>query len=257
VIDVDGYLARIGATRPAAPSIEGLRELQRRHLAAVPFENLSIHLGEPIRLEPEALVDKVVRRRRGGFCYELNGAFAALLTELGYRVELLSAQIFGADGELGPPFDHLALRVDLDEPLLVDVGFGRFSRLPLSLAERGPQHDPDGEFRVVDGDRGVLDVWCDGKRQYRLEPTPRRLRDFGPTCWYHQTSPDSPFTRKLTCTLPTPTGRITLSGNELITTDGDQRVERDVTDAEALATYRDVFGITLDRLPTVGSPQRP
>jgi N-hydroxyarylamine O-acetyltransferase len=254
VIDVDGYLSRIGATRPAAPTIDGLRDLQRRHLAAVPFENLSVHLREPIRLESEALVDKVVRRSRGGICYELNGAFAALLTTLGYRVELLSAQVFGADGEPGPPADHLALRVELAEPWLVDVGFGRFSRFPVSLTERGPQHDPDGEFTIVDGDLGALDVWSDGKAQYRLEPTPRRLSDFGPMCWYHQTSPDSPFTRKVTCSLPTPTGRVTLSDNKLIRIDGDHRVERDLTDAEALATYRDVFGIMLDRLPPRESP---
>src|SRR5271154_1096827 len=117
----DDYLARLGLKRPASADLEALRQLQRAHLLAVPFENLSIHLGEPIVLDQAALVAKVVQRRRGGFCYELNGAFAALLTALGYRVSMLSARVFGAGGLPSPPFDHLTLRVDLTEPWLVDV----------------------------------------------------------------------------------------------------------------------------------------
>src|SRR5690349_16321536 len=114
------YLDRIGARPPAVPDAAALRELHRRHLEAVPFENLSIFLGEPVLLDEDALVDKIVRRRRGGICYELNGAFAALLTALGYDVRLLAASVFGDDGTLSPPFDHLALLVELDERYLVD-----------------------------------------------------------------------------------------------------------------------------------------
>ncbi|HKO85179.1 MAG TPA: arylamine N-acetyltransferase, partial [Actinomycetota bacterium] len=82
---MEAYLARIGGARPWRTDAATLRELQLRHLLTVPFENLSIHLGEPIVLDPEALVDKLVQRRRGGFCYELNGAFATLLAALGFR----------------------------------------------------------------------------------------------------------------------------------------------------------------------------
>lgn len=251
MIDVAAYLGRIGVHRPTEPSPAGLRVLQERHLATVPFENLSIHLGERISLDDDALVDKVVRRGRGGFCYELNGALAVLLDALGYRVSLLSAQVYGPDGELSAPFAHMALRVDLTEPWLVDVGFGRFSQWPLRLAERGSQTDPQGVFRVIAADEGVLDVWCDDRPQYRLESRPRRLRDFAPTCWYQQTSPESHFTRSLTCSLPTPTGRVTLSGTTLIRTEDGHRSEQELTDTEALATYRDVFGIALERVPTV------
>ena len=102
---LDAYLARIGATRAST-----LVELHELHLAAVPFENLSIHLGEAIVLDEDLLVDKIVNRRRGGFCYELNGAFAALLRALGHDVRILSAKVFN-DGAYGPPFDHMALRV--------------------------------------------------------------------------------------------------------------------------------------------------
>ncbi|WP_328956581.1 arylamine N-acetyltransferase family protein [Kitasatospora purpeofusca] len=273
---VAAYLARIGAERPARAGAAELARLQEAHLDAVPFENLSIHLGEPVVLEPEALLEKVVGRRRGGFCYELNGAFAALLRALDYRVELLAARVF--DGaEPGPPFDHLALRVEADGAAwLVDVGFGRFARRPLRLDERGRQQDPAGVFTVTPstvtpstgatdtdtahatGTTGDLDIALDGAPQYRLDPRPYRLADFTPTCWWQTTSPASHFTRATTCSRPTPDGgRITLTstratgGTRLLRTapDGTRTEELLAADA-ALTAYRTHFGLALDRLPT-------
>ncbi|WP_246192949.1 arylamine N-acetyltransferase family protein [Kitasatospora atroaurantiaca] len=250
---VDAYLVRIGAKRPDRPDLVGLQALQWAHLTTVPFENLSIRLGEPVVLEQQALLEKIVTRRRGGFCYELNGAFAALLTALGYEVTLLSARVFGKDAP-GPPFDHLALRVDLDEPWLVDVGFGRFSRRPLRLGARDEQSDAGGVFTLVEHGPD-LDVLMNGEPQYRLDLRPYELADFVPTCWWQTTSPDSHFTRSTTCSLPTPDGRITLSGNRLIRTAGGERHEELLDESEALAAYRTYFGITLDRLPLSGSPR--
>lgn len=244
---VESYLARIGAPRPDRPDLEALGRLQRAHLMTVPFENLSIHLGEPVLLDEPSLLAKLVDRRRGGFCYELNGAFASLLTALGYRVELLSARVF-AGPTPGPPFDHLALRVDLDEPWLVDVGFGRFSRQPLRLDARGPQSDPGGEFTLVEHGSD-LDVLLDGEPQYRLDRRPYALSDFGPTCWWQATSPDSHFTRSPTCSLLTESGRITLSGTRLIRTTEEGREELVLGEDEALTAYRTHFGIALERLP--------
>ncbi|MEU8516607.1 arylamine N-acetyltransferase [Kitasatospora sp. NPDC048722] len=245
------YLDRIAVPEPGAPSPEALARLQLAHLRAVPFENLGIHLGEPVVLDPDALVAKVVTARRGGFCYELNGLFAELLTSLGYRVSLLAARVF--DGERpGPPFDHLALRVDLDEPWLVDVGFGRFSRRPLRLDGRGEQADAHGAFALVPaGAHGDLDVLMDGTPQYRLGLRPYELADFRPTCWWQATSPDSPFTRSTTCSMLTADGgRVTIAGNRLITTTpAGERSELTLTDDEALAAYRAHFGIALDRVP--------
>jgi N-hydroxyarylamine O-acetyltransferase len=251
VIDVDAYLARIGAERPVEPDLAALRMLQERHLRSVPFENLSVILGEPIVLEPEPLVAKLLRGR-GGFCYECNGAFAALLTELGYRVELRSAQVYGDEGELGVPLGHLSLRVELAEPWLVDVGFGQFARYPLRLDGREPQRDPEGEFRLTDVEPGVLDVTGNGILEYRLELRPRRLPDFVPTCWWNRTSADSHFTRSLICTLPTADGRITLSGNRLIRTVAGRRTECELAEADLLPAYREHFGLTLDRAPVIG-----
>lgn len=249
------YLDRIGATRPSAPDADALAELQLRHLLAVPFENLSIHLGETILLGEDELFDKIVDRRRGGFCYELNGLFASLLHALGYDVTLVAARVFGAAG-LGPPFDHLALLVDADdggargEKWLVDVGFGRHAQRPLRLADRGEQPDVEGVFRVRETADGDIEVLMDDVPQYRAELRPRQLVDCEPTCWWHATSPRSHFARGPVCSLLTGTGRVTLTHRLLVETDGGVRRERTlVDDEEVLATYRDRFGITLDRLP--------
>ncbi|WP_329250222.1 arylamine N-acetyltransferase [Actinoallomurus sp. NBC_01490] len=245
---VDAYLDRIRADRPARPDGEALRDLHVRHLRAVPFENLSIHLGEDIVLEPEALVAKVVGRRRGGFCYELGGAFATLLAALGFEAELLAARVFDGD-RLGTPYDHLALRVG---PWLADVGFGDHAHHPLRLDTRGDQHDPGGVFRVAETPEGDLDVIKDGRPEYRLETRPRALGDFEVGCWWHRTSPKSHFTRSLVCSMLTESGRVTLSGRTLIRTSGGERDERKLTDDdEVLAAYRSCFGVELDRVPEV------
>ena len=249
-LQVDAYLARIGAGRPARAGADALRDLQLRHLYSVPFENLSIHLGERVVLEEAALVEKLVHRRRGGFCYELNGAFAGLLSALGFSVTLLAARAYGRGG-WGPPFDHLALRVDLSEPWLADVGFGRFSLHPLRLGVRAEQRDPAGTFRIAESGHGDLDVFLDGEPQYRLEARRRALTDFEPTCWWHQTSPRSHFTQSVVCSLPTDSGRVTMSDRTLIRTIGGERHEVALaTEAEALAAYRTYFGIVLDRVPS-------
>jgi len=247
-VDIDAYLDRIGAKRP--PTVDGpaLAELHERHLATVPFENLDIQLGVPIELDEDRLVAKVIGGR-GGFCYELNGAFAALLRALGAEVTLLSAGVYGPSG-LGPPFDHMVLRVDLDQPWLADVGFGRHSIHPLRLSERGDQADPGGTFRLVDAGGGDLDVLRDGTPQYRVEARARRLADYAPTCWWQQTWPSSHFRAGPVASLQTAGGQVTVAGRTLIRTVGTDRTETALgSDAEVLAAYREHLGIELDRAP--------
>ncbi|MFB9679349.1 arylamine N-acetyltransferase family protein [Streptosporangium vulgare] len=249
------YLDRLGATRPAKPDVQSLRALQLAHLKAVPFESLSIHLGEEISLEPDALFDKVVGRRRGGFCYELNGLFAELLTALGYRVTLLAARVFNG-AVPGPLFDHLALRVDLDdEPWLVDVGFGDFSDGPLRLDGRAEQRDGGGVFQIgpAPGGHGDLDITHNGDPAYRLTARPYELKDFVPTCWWQATSPRSHFTRSPVCSIRTGRGRTTLRDRKLIRTVDGERTERVLDETELLPAYLDHFGITLDRIPSAGA----
>lgn len=207
MIDVDLYMQRIGSPG------RSLVALHEAHLLSVPFENLSIHSGEAIELRVEWLFDKIVRRRRGGFCYELNGLFAELLAALGHRVERLAARAYKADGSLGIPFDHLCLRVD--GSFLCDVGFGECFVRPLRF-DGGDQNDGRTLFRIDDGDvwmRQRAGAWV---KQYRFEMTPYALADFESACRYHQTSPDSPFTQKRVCSLLTPRGRVTLRDDRLI-----------------------------------------
>jgi len=248
------YIARLGLPAPPAPDAAGLKRLHAAHLRSVPFENLSIHLNEPVSLDFDELADKLLRRGRGGFCYELNGLFAELLVRLGYRVTLLAAMVWSGD-QLGPPLDHLALRVQCDgDPTvwLVDVGFGAHSLFPLRLAPGEDQRDPGGSFRLEPTDAGNsddFDVLRNGAAQYRVEAHPRILADFRAMCFYKQTSPLSHFTRSVVCTMQTKEGRITLSGDRLIETDAAGN--RHETDQEILKAYRERFGIELDRLPVV------
>ncbi len=250
---VTRYLARIGAEHPGTPDPAGLASLQSAHLRTVPFENLSIHRGERIVLTEDALFAKIVTARRGGFCYELNGLFAALLGALGYRVTLQSCRVFRRDGSLGTLFDHMTLRVDLDHPYLVDVGFGSFSDHPLRLDLRIPQADPAGTFLVRESGE-FLEVLDNGEPAIQIDPRPYPLSDFVPHCWWHETSPDSHFGRSLTCSLRTPTGRITLSGDRLITTGDGARTEQTLPDAGAiLEAYRHHFGLVFETVPTLRS----
>ncbi|WP_433040172.1 arylamine N-acetyltransferase family protein [Dactylosporangium sp. CS-033363] len=250
---MDDYLARIGAARPAEADLAALRTLQRAHLGTVPFENLSIGLGEPVVLDGEGLLDKIVRRRRGGFCYEVNGAFALLLRSLGYDVSLHSARTWNGSG-YGFPFDHLALKVRLGgEDWLVDVGFGKFAHHPLRLATTQPQDDPGGVYTVTPHDEGH-DVAGPGGPEYRIDSRSYALSDFGPTCWFHQTSPQSHFTRSLTCSRLTDDGRLTLAGDKLIHTTAEGREERVLSKPETLLVYRQSFGIALSSLPAPKFP---
>ncbi|HEX5301827.1 MAG TPA: arylamine N-acetyltransferase, partial [Streptosporangiaceae bacterium] len=197
-------------------------------------------------------VDKIVRRRRGGFCYELNGAFALLLEALGARVSRVAAGVYGEAG-LSPPFDHLALVVhpaDGSGPWLADVGFGSHSDYPLLLEVRGDQDDPAGRFRLADAGAGDIDVLKDGQRQYRLERRERTLADCVPTCWWQQTSPRSHFTRSTICSLRIPDGRLSISGRTLIQTQDGNRTEQQLGSDDALLTaYRDHFGVVLSQVP--------
>ena len=246
------YLDRVGVSESTGGAAAGLRTLHRAHQMTVPFENLSIHLAEPISLDERDLIDKIVRRRRGGFCYELNGIFALLLEALGAQVSRVAARVYGEDG-LSPPFDHLALIVrpaDGSGPWLADVGFGRHSDYPLLLEARDDQDDPAGRFRLADADAGDIDVLKDGRPQYRLETRERSLADCVPTCWWQQTSPRSHFTQSTICSRLTPGGRVSISGRTLIVTQDGTRTEQQLDSDDALlAAYRDHFGVELSRVP--------
>jgi N-hydroxyarylamine O-acetyltransferase len=229
MLNIRAYLARIGYAGPTTPTAETLREVHRAHMLSVPFENLDIGLGRKIVCQEGAFVRKIVELRRGGFCYELNGAFAALLRELGFKVTLLSARVARADGSASPEFDHLALLVHLDEPWLADVGFGDSFNEPLQLTPGLDQLQGRRRFRIIEDSSDLHmemaepgEAW---KRQYSFTLTPRQLTDFAGMCHFHQTSTDSHFTQNRICSLATTEGRTTLTGMKLIVRKGESRQE--------------------------------
>ncbi len=251
-MDITAYLDRINYHGPLTPTAETLRELQVAHLLTVPFENLSIHAKEPIALNDDALFEKIVRRRRGGFCYEANGLFAALLRALGFNVKMLSAGVANAEGGFGPDFDHMALMVTLAERWLVDVGFGDSFREPLLIDKRGDQRQGERAYRIdSDGTHLILmrrddAAGSEWKAQYRFTLQPYEYADYEEMCRYHQTSPQSHFTQGRICSRATPDGRVTLSEMRLIITGNGERRERALTNEdEYAATLREYFGITL------------
>lgn len=255
-LDPDRYLDRIGlgddadAFLAGPPTRSRLETLQRRHLRAVPFENLDIVRGVDIRLEHPRLYEKVVADGRGGFCFELNGLFDWLLCELGYDVTRVAARVTGDDGVRSEPYDHLTLLVHLDDgDWLVDVGFGDFARQPLSL-DCTPRSDVSGTYRVraLDGDDAAYaaekrdgDDW---REQLVFDPTPEPLSAFAERCSYHQTDPESHFTGRALATRPTESGRVTLSGNALVVTEGGEQSRREAaTPGERTRWLREHFDL--------------
>ena len=235
--------------------------MHQAHLLSVPFENLSIHYGQPIRLQQEALYEKIVRRHRGGFCYELNGLFAWLLHQVGFQVTLLSAEVSGGDGGFSPPFDHLTLHVHHLEGAdwVADVGFGDSFRLPLRLEADVEQEGGDGRtYRLLrtfeEGkEQTKREYWVvqhygdtTWEAEYRFLLEPHALSDFTERCHYQQTSPESHFTQQRICSLATPTGRLTLSDLRFITTIQGKREEHILeSEAEYQAVLAQSFGIVV------------
>jgi N-hydroxyarylamine O-acetyltransferase len=251
-MNVDEYLKRINYTGPLRVDAETLRNLQVAHLRNVPFENLSIHADEPIVLNDEALFSKIVSNRRGGFCYELNGLFSWLLRTLGFDVFMLAAGVANREDDFGPEFDHMALMVNLEERWLADVGFGESFVEPLLLEERLLQEQGTQAFQIIPADphlilmsRNADQEW---KPQYRFTSQTYNYADYEEMCRYHQTSPESHFTKSRICSRATPDGRITLSGMRLITTSNQHREERTlVSEDEFKSVLQEQFGIVMSR----------
>jgi N-hydroxyarylamine O-acetyltransferase len=248
-VDLSSYFARIGYSGSSKPTLDTLRAVHRRHMLTVPFENLDIHLGRTIVLDEATFFDKIVRHHRGGFCYELNGLFAAMLRELGYDLDLLSARVSNNKGSFGQEFDHLVLLVRIGgRQCIADVGFGDSFLEPLELD--GTEQSNGGFTYFIDcTPQGLIllrkedGAWSE-KFIFTLQP--RRLEEFAGMCLYHQTSPQSSFPRSRICSRATPEGRITLSGMKLIETANGRRSERDLgSEQEYEAALRERFGVDL------------
>lgn len=180
-VDVDRYLARIGLDSPPPVSLAGLTVLQRAHMSTVPFENLDVFDRVTVRTDEAWSIDKIINRHRGGWCFEVNGAFAALLEALGFDVRRLGAAVL-LDGPT-VIVDHLMLEVTIDSvAYLVDVGFGDGFATPLELARTGPQDGHVATFEFIDSPQGLTLTRHDSdglpEPQYRFKRTVRTLDEF-------------------------------------------------------------------------------
>lgn len=263
------YLDRIGVGEPVPPTRETLFRLHRAHLFAVPFENLDIHVPRPIVLRPESLREKIIERRRGGFCFEQNGLFHDVLSGLGFKVRRVEANVYSAErNNFGIPMNHMALIVGLDEgEVLADVGFGASFIDPLPLESTEVQTQDAGFFRleVVDRASTHMDDAAAGEKAahtlfhcrelgapemhiaYRFFDRGHELSDYDAACHYMQTSPETHFTQKRLCSQWTPKGRSTLTDRKWIQTDWTgKRVEVDIQDdSEFEERLESEFGIRL------------
>ncbi|GET22728.1 arylamine N-acetyltransferase family protein [Prolixibacter denitrificans] len=249
MINNEAYLQRIFYDGPTSVSLQTVTQLQKAHVLHVPFENLDIHQKVPIELNIDHIYNKVINQHRGGFCYELNGLFYELLKCLGFEVRRISARVYHAN-EYAPEYDHLAIVATIDgKEYLTDVGFGEFTFSPLRLDTTELQHDERGTFRI---DRYETFCYRVNKQEdnvwqsvYVFENRHREFREFEAMCRYHQTSPESPFTKSRLIKRPTCTGRITLTNDTLkISENGHPAEEKPVNGAEEFATYLDsYFGI--------------
>jgi N-hydroxyarylamine O-acetyltransferase len=253
-MDIQIYLDRIDYHGARKPDFATLLGLHRAHMLAVPFENLDIvPLRRPIHLDWQALWDKIIVHQRGGFCYELNGQFAWLLKQIGFDVTYLNARVYEESGERGRDFDHLALQVKIPGHVgrwLADVGFGDSFVEPLTFKEGAAQTQGLRAYRL-EAVEGGLDMWqreYNGKwqRQYFFDLMPRKFPDdYEATCHYHQTSPQSSFTRAAVISIATLEGRITLDQDKLIVTEKGRRKERPVSREERPYLLQKYFGVVL------------
>ena len=231
-------------------SFEVLSKLQLMHLLNVPFENLDIH--NHIKIDLNNLYDKIVLRKRGGFCYELNGVFYQLLKEIGFNAKMVSARVYNSSKDYSPEFDHMTLIVTLkDDKYLVDVGFGEFTSYPVKIELNKEIMDPAGVFRIesYNEDHKVIKKKnADGKfiAEYMFSEKERQTEEFYERCNFHQTSNESHFMQKRISSLLTKTGRITLAGDKMKITENGEVQERQLNNEQeiqqALWNY---FGIKL------------
>jgi N-hydroxyarylamine O-acetyltransferase len=253
-MDIPRYLARIQYFRPIKPDVQTLQGLHLAHLLHVPFENLDIGLKRPIRLEEEALWNKIIVQGRGGFCYELNGLFGAFLREIGFDVTYLNARVFNREGKLGIPFDHLALLVQIPgQPgrWLADVGFGDSFLEPLNFTVPGEQEQGLRSYRLESTTDGYI-TWQKNyegswERLYFFDLESHRFPvEYEAGCLYHQTSPRSSFTRGSIISRATAHGRVSLEDKRLILTENGLRTEHLVPNREEYdALLQEYFGIAL------------
>jgi N-hydroxyarylamine O-acetyltransferase len=256
-MNLQAYFDRIGyvGDENTIPTLNTLTALHTAHVFAIPFENLDVYAGWRISLEPDALFNKLVTRRRGGYCFEMNGLFALVLRELGFAVRQMFART--AFGGAFSAKLHEVLAVELDgKTYLADVGYGNDGiSAPLLLGDeiqtqfgntyrftRDPVYGHVLE-RMVGGAFAPSMVGGEFAPMYAVSPEACVPADFEVANHYTATHPDSFFKTARFATKPTPTGRVTLTETRLKIADGGAVTERDVDGAEFETLLRELFGL--------------
>jgi len=247
-VDPKQYLKRIHCSIQQ-PTIKFLQQLQKNHMYYVPFENLDVMRRVPIYLNLETIYEKIVTNKRGGYCYEVNGLFQWLLEAVGFDTYLVGATVMRPTGEFAKKNTHVGIIVTLDQPYLVDVGFGNSQLQPLTL-DGQTFTDVSGTYKVKQLDDITYDLmrihdnaW---RTLYRFQLKEMSLSGFHEGVVYNQVSKNSSFTHADLITKPTETGRITLRDHTLTITYHGEKTEQKLTPSEKTETLRKTFGIYLD-----------
>jgi arylamine N-acetyltransferase len=255
-LDVSGYFDRINYRGAAEPNLGVLQDLVTAHTRTIPFENLDPVLGVPVDdLSPEALTDKLVHRRRGGYCYEQNGLMGHVLAEIGFRVRRLAGRVtwmLPHDAPV-PAQAHTALAVTFpgsSGPYLVDVGFGgQTLTSPIRFETGSVQQTTHEPYRLEDrGDGLVLQAQIRGEWQSLYEFTTRTQPgiDLTVASWFVSTHPSSHFVTGLMVARVTDDARLNLQGRNLAIHRADASEKIRLEDAAAVVdTLADRFGINV------------
>jgi N-hydroxyarylamine O-acetyltransferase len=246
---LEAYLRRIALADPGAAGLASLRRLHAAHVDAIPFENLDIQLGRGIHLDLERLQEKLVAQRRGGYCFEQNTLFLAILREVGFTAAPMEARVRAGGGALRPR-THMVIEVDVaGEPWLADVGFGAEGpREPVPMSGEPRPSSAGLVHRVVrEGDLRVLQMrrgadWTD---LYAFLPQPVHAVDFEMANWFTSTHPSSPFVRTLTAQRATRDVHYVLRYPTFTEIREDGVTTREISGSELLPLLRDVFLIDL------------
>jgi N-hydroxyarylamine O-acetyltransferase len=237
-LELSAYLDRIGFTGDRTPDLPTLEQLQRRHLLAIPYENLDVVLGQPVTIDPAAAFDKLVTRRRGGWCYEMNGLFGWALAEMGYGVTRLASGVMRSAMGEDAVGNHLVLRVDLEDgPVLADVGLGDGPLRPFAIRPHA---------FAIDGFDYAVEAMEDG--WWRLHNRAgARPPDFdfhtgrtdeallGRRCHFLQTDPASMFVQNLICQRFANDGHVQLLGKVLRKSSASRTADRTLSSADELS----------------------
>lgn len=226
-MNLSAYLERINIFKDVSTNIEDLKLIQKQHLLTVPFENLDIHLYNHINLSQEKLFDKIVYKKRGGICYELNYLLSTILKQIGFQIVLLGGKVLSENGTF---HDHLFIKVDINgDEFLVDVGFGDNFMEPLEFICDEQQNDLKGLFKIKKIDKSTYKLLKKSNNQWKLEyifeDEEKNIEEFDYRVKFFVHSDESIFKKNVFCSIEKEVGRLSLKKDKFIITEGEYKRE--------------------------------